>query len=88
MAVSKDNKLQSHCVLAPSDFFFRNSKPKLNRFSRLSYSPLDPRSAGQNPAGVDGYFQSVKILSMSSLGSMGGSPGDVGQAKEGLENEL
>ena len=34
----------------------------------LSYSPLDPRFAGSNPAGVDGFFQSVKILSMTSFG--------------------
>ena len=26
----------------------------------LSYSPLDPRFADSNPAGVDGFFQSVK----------------------------
>ena len=34
----------------------------------LSYSPLDPRFAGSIPAGVDGFFQSVKILSMTSFG--------------------
>ena len=34
----------------------------------LSYSPLDPRFAGSNPAGVDGFFQSVKILNMTSFG--------------------
>ena len=34
----------------------------------LSYSPLDPRFAGSNPAGVDGFYQSVKILSMASFG--------------------
>ena len=28
-----------------------------------SYSPLDPRFAGSNLAGVDGFFQSVTILS-------------------------
>ena len=33
----------------------------------LSYSPLDPRFAGSIPAGVDGFFQSVKILSMTSF---------------------
>ena len=33
----------------------------------LSYSPLDPRFAGSNPAGVDGFSQSVKILSMTSF---------------------
>ena len=33
----------------------------------LSYSPLDLWFAGSNPAGVDGFFQSVKILSMSSF---------------------
>ena len=34
----------------------------------LSYSPLDPRFAGSFPAGVDGCFQSVKTLSMTSFG--------------------
>ena len=34
----------------------------------LSYSPLDPRFAGSIPAWVDGFFQSVKILSMTSFG--------------------
>ena len=34
----------------------------------LSYSPLDPRFAGSIPAGVDGFFQSIKILSMSFFG--------------------
>ena len=34
----------------------------------LSYSPLDPRIAGLNPARVNGFFQSVKILSMTSFG--------------------
>ena len=34
----------------------------------LSYSPLDPKLAGSNPAGVDGFFQNVKILSMTSFG--------------------
>ena len=34
----------------------------------LTYSPLDPRFAGSIPAGVDGFFQSVKILSMTSFG--------------------
>ena len=34
----------------------------------LSYSPLDPRFAGSIPAGVDGLFQSVKIVSMTSFG--------------------
>ena len=32
----------------------------------LLYSPLDPRFAGSIPAGVDGLFQSVKILTMTS----------------------
>ena len=31
-------------------------------------SPPDPRFAGSNPAGVDGFFQSVKTLSMTSFG--------------------
>ena len=34
----------------------------------LSYSPLDARFAGSILAGVDGFFQSVKILSMTSFG--------------------
>ena len=34
----------------------------------LSYAPLDPRFADSIPAGVDGFFQSVKILSMTSFG--------------------
>ena len=34
----------------------------------LEFSPLDPRFAGSNPAGVGGFFQSVKILSMTSFG--------------------
>ena len=34
----------------------------------LSYSPLDPRFAGSIPTGVDGFFQSVIILSMTSFG--------------------
>ena len=34
----------------------------------LAYSPLDPRFVGSNPAGVDGFFQSLKILSMTSFG--------------------
>ena len=33
----------------------------------LSYSPLDPRFAGSIPARVDGFFESVKILSMTSF---------------------
>ena len=34
----------------------------------LSYSPLDPRLAGSNPGGVDVFFQSGKIQSMTSFG--------------------
>ena len=34
----------------------------------LSYSQLEPRFAGSNPARVAGFFQSVKILSMTSFG--------------------
>ena len=34
----------------------------------LSYSLLDPRFAGSIPAGVDEFFQRVKILSMISFG--------------------
>ena len=34
----------------------------------LSYLPLDPRFVGSIPAGVDGFFQSAKNLSMTSFG--------------------
>ena len=34
----------------------------------LSHSPLNPRFADSITAGVDGFFQSVKILSMTSFG--------------------
>ena len=34
----------------------------------LSYSPLDPRFAVSNPDGVCGFFQGLKILSMTSFG--------------------
>ena len=34
----------------------------------LSYSHLDPRFAGSIPVGVDGFFRSVEILSMTSFG--------------------
>ena len=34
----------------------------------LSYSPLDPRTAGSNPAEVEGLFERVKTLSMTSFG--------------------
>ena len=33
----------------------------------LSYSPLDPSFAGSIPAGVDGFIQSVNIVSMTSF---------------------
>ena len=33
----------------------------------LSYSPLDPRFVGSIPAEVEGFFQGVKILSMTSF---------------------
>ena len=51
----------------------RNPNKKLPRLSTpvvpwLSYSPLDPRFAGSSPAGVDGFFQSIKILSVTSFG--------------------
>ena len=35
---------------------------------RLSYSPLDPRFSGSNPARVNGFFQSLNFLSMTSFG--------------------
>ena len=34
----------------------------------LSYSPLDPKFAGSNPAGVNGFFECVKIPCMPSFG--------------------
>ena len=34
----------------------------------LSYSRLDPKFAGSNPAGVDGFFSERKILNMTSFG--------------------
>ena len=34
----------------------------------LSYLPVDPKFADSNPAGVDGFLQRVKILSMTSFG--------------------
>ena len=34
----------------------------------LSYLPLDPRFMGSNLAEVDGFFQSIKVLSMTSFG--------------------
>ena len=45
-----------------------NSLPSTPLVPWLSYSPLDPRFVGSNPAGVDGFFQNVKILSMASFG--------------------
>ena len=33
----------------------------------LSFSPLDPRFAGSNPAGLDGFFQNVKILRFTAV---------------------
>ena len=38
-----------------------------NTSSKLSYSPLEPRFMESNAAGVDGFFQSIKILSMTSF---------------------
>ena len=52
---------------------------------RLSYSPLDPRFAGSIPPGVDGFFQSVIILSMTSFGrevKAGSRDVDLRQVKE------
>ena len=37
-------------------------------WSRRSYSPLDPRFAGSNPAEVDGFFSERKNLSKTSFG--------------------
>ena len=42
--------------------------PSTPVFRRLSYSPLDSRFAGSIPAGVDGFIQSVKILSTIYFG--------------------
>ena len=33
-------------------------------FQWISYSPMDPRFVGSNPAGAEGFFQSVIILSI------------------------
>ena len=44
------------------------SAPSTPVVAWLSYSPLDSRFAGSNPARVDGFFQIVKILSMTSFG--------------------
>ena len=48
------------------NLWFYSSRPPVVPW--LSYSPLDPRFAGSKPAGVDGFFQSVKILRMTSFG--------------------
>ena len=37
----------------------------------LSYYQLDPRFAGSNSAGAEVFFQSVKILSITSFGREG-----------------
>ena len=68
---------ESHCISANSlniyrisrDFIYISLTCKLTPVVPwLSYSPLDPRFAGSNLAGVDGFFHSVKILSMTSSG--------------------
>ena len=43
------------------------SKKSTPVFPWLSYSPLDPRFAGSNPAGIVEFFQSVKILEYDFL---------------------
>ena len=35
---------------------------------RVMCTPRDPKFAGSNPAEVDGFFQDIKILSISPLG--------------------
>ena len=54
------------------------NRPKQNSIVRLceiglgglgvTCSPRDPRFAGSNPTEVDGFFQDVKILSISPPG--------------------
>ena len=46
---------------SPGTHFYRSTSV----VQRLSYSLLDPRFAASNPAGVGGFFQRVKILSMT-----------------------
>ena len=48
--------------------FPSEAPPSTPMFQWLSYSPLDPRFVGLIPAGVDGFFQRVKILSVTSFG--------------------
>ena len=62
------------------NLWFYSSRPPVVPW--LSYSPLDPRFAGSNPAGIDGLFQSVKILSMTSFGCRGSRVLDLRHVKE------
>ena len=57
------NSFSNH--IRPPDSTFVKSTPVV---LWLSYSPLNPRFAVSNPARVDGFFYSVKILSMTSFG--------------------
>ena len=52
-------------IIETMETLFKTSSPVVQW---LSHSPLDPRFAGSIPARVDGFFQSVKILSMTSFG--------------------
>ena len=59
--LTKHHTFIDYCI---SLFNFRVSTPVV----QLSYSPLHPRCTGSIPAGVDGFFQSVKILSITTFG--------------------
>ena len=48
----------------------------------LSYSPLDLRFAESNPAGVNGFFQNVKILPSDGKYSRGSRVLDLRNVKE------
>ena len=52
-----------HCMYMYCKCIYCTSTPVV----QWLYSPLDPRFAGSIPAGVDGFFQSIKILSMTSF---------------------
>ena len=61
----RSSSLVLYRVPSSSSFTLVKSIPVVQR---LSYSPLDPRFAGSITAGVDGFFQSVKIVSITSFG--------------------
>ena len=60
-ATSRENTIKGHAM----------SKKSTPVVTWLSYSPLDPMFAGSDSAGDVEFFQSVKILSMSSFGREG-----------------